>query len=141
LETRGRNVGRVDVVFPDELETRFRMEVARRHGGRKGSILKAMTEAVELWIGSGDVADKLAMIVKDRARSPVEKRLAIGNVSRLGKRGFGVLADLAADSHVDRESQQQALSALSILSLQKNLGPPQRLASTRQPRRRGDAHR
>jgi hypothetical protein len=34
----------------DELEKKFRIEVAKRYGGRKGAISKAITEAIIKWL-------------------------------------------------------------------------------------------
>ena len=43
-------MGRIIFTLPDDLEKEFRAEVARRFGARKGSISKALKEAVKLWI-------------------------------------------------------------------------------------------
>lgn len=42
-------MGRLDVVIPDDLDTKFRVEVARQ-GGKKGDLKKAVIEAIELWL-------------------------------------------------------------------------------------------
>ncbi|MEM2288480.1 MAG: hypothetical protein QW503_05275 [Sulfolobales archaeon] len=46
-------MGRIIFTLPDDLEKEFRGEVARRFGARKGSISKALEEAVRLWIEVG----------------------------------------------------------------------------------------
>jgi len=43
-------VGRILVTIDDELEERFRRIVARVYGARKGSISKAIGEAIKLWL-------------------------------------------------------------------------------------------
>jgi len=43
-------MGRLNVSLPDDLEEKFRKEVGRRLGAKKGNIQKAFKEAVELWI-------------------------------------------------------------------------------------------
>lgn len=43
-------MGRLYVSLPDDLEDRFRKEVGRKLGARKGVISKAFKEAVELWL-------------------------------------------------------------------------------------------
>jgi len=43
-------MGRLNVYLPDELEERFRKEVGRRFGAKRGNLKKALVEAVELWI-------------------------------------------------------------------------------------------
>lgn len=46
---------RIDVYLPDELDDRFRKEIGRRFGAKKGVIKKALIEAIELWISKGKV--------------------------------------------------------------------------------------
>lgn len=43
-------MGQMHIVLPDELEKKFRMEVGRRFGAKKGNLTKAIIEAIELWI-------------------------------------------------------------------------------------------
>ena len=44
---------RINVYLPDELDEKFRKEVGRRFGAKKGVIRKALIEAIELWITKG----------------------------------------------------------------------------------------
>ena len=44
-------MGKMSVVIPDKLEERFRQEVGKRFGAKRGTITKAFIEAIELWIG------------------------------------------------------------------------------------------
>ena len=43
-------MGRIDVILPDDLEERFRMEVAKKKGMKRGNLKKALEEAVILWM-------------------------------------------------------------------------------------------
>ena len=43
-------MGRIDVILPDDLEEKFRREVAKKKGMRKGNLKKAIEEAVILWM-------------------------------------------------------------------------------------------
>lgn len=43
-------MGRFIVELPEDLERKFRSEVALRKGGHKGVLGEAVKEAVELWI-------------------------------------------------------------------------------------------
>ena len=47
-------MGRTVIILPDDLEAEFRNEVYRRLGMRKGSITKAIIEAIKLWLGHED---------------------------------------------------------------------------------------
>ena len=48
----GAKMGRLLVTIDDDLERKFRVEVAKRFGGRRGDIKKAIEEAIRLWITS-----------------------------------------------------------------------------------------
>lgn len=43
-------MGRLNVILPDDLEEKFRKEVGKRFGAKRGSLSEAFREAVELWI-------------------------------------------------------------------------------------------
>lgn len=43
-------MGRIDIILPDDLEERFRREVARRLGMRRGNLTLAIQQAIELWL-------------------------------------------------------------------------------------------
>ena len=43
-------MGRIDIILPDDLEERFRAEVARQLGMRRGNLTLAIQHAIELWI-------------------------------------------------------------------------------------------
>jgi len=48
------DVGRIDVVLPDDLEKKLREAVFQRKGLKRGNIKEAMSEAVILWINEGE---------------------------------------------------------------------------------------
>jgi hypothetical protein len=43
-------MGQISIVIDDNLDTRFREEIAKRLGLRKGNIKIAIEEAMNLWI-------------------------------------------------------------------------------------------
>lgn len=43
-------MGRLDVVIPDELERELRIRIVERLGGEKGTISRAVAEAIRLWL-------------------------------------------------------------------------------------------
>lgn len=43
-------MGRVDIILPDDLEERFREEVFKRFGMKRGNLTKAIEEAIVRWI-------------------------------------------------------------------------------------------
>jgi hypothetical protein len=51
METK---MARIDIIIPDDLEKRFRGEVFKRLGMKRGNITLAIQEAIEQWIEKGD---------------------------------------------------------------------------------------
>jgi len=43
----------MDITLPNDLEQRFRQEVFKRYGMKKGNITLAIQEAIEQWIQKG----------------------------------------------------------------------------------------
>lgn len=44
------NMGRIDVILPDDLEQKFRKKVFEKYGMKRGNITKTIQEAIENWI-------------------------------------------------------------------------------------------
>lgn len=47
-------MARMDIIIPDDLEKRFREEVFKRLGMKRGNITVAIQEAIKQWIEKGD---------------------------------------------------------------------------------------
>lgn len=45
-------MGRLNITVSDEVEKQFRLKIVEKFGGKKGSISKALEEAIKLWIKS-----------------------------------------------------------------------------------------
>ncbi len=45
-----KNLARIDIILPDELEHKLRMEAGRRLGAKRGAFTEAITEAIALWL-------------------------------------------------------------------------------------------
>ena len=43
-------MGRIDVILPDDLEEKFRTEVFKSKGMKKGNITAAIIDAIRTWI-------------------------------------------------------------------------------------------
>lgn len=44
----------IHVRIDDELGKSFRVEVAKRYGGQRGALSKAIEEAIKLWLEKGE---------------------------------------------------------------------------------------
>lgn len=45
-----RGMAKVNIVIPDDVLRELRHAVIERYGGEKGSLSKAVTEAIQLWL-------------------------------------------------------------------------------------------
>lgn len=112
-------MGRIDAVLPDDLERRFRMEVALRYGVKKGNMLRAISEAIELWTTTDKSradARKLGKAVRNPKESSGIKQHAVDVLAAMGAAGRDVLTEISTDSRVPDNVREQALKALKELA-------------------------
>ncbi|MCI4356206.1 MAG: hypothetical protein L3K18_03545 [Thermoplasmata archaeon] len=108
-------MGRIDAVLQEDLEKRFRMEVANRYGVRKGNMLRAISEAIELWTATDKArsdAKKLGKTVRNPRESNGIKQHAVELLASMGVAGRDVLTDIGVDTTVPDSIREQALKAL-----------------------------
>jgi hypothetical protein len=43
-------MGRIDIILPDDVENKLRMEVGRRMGAKRGNLTEAIIQAVNAWM-------------------------------------------------------------------------------------------
>lgn len=43
-------MGRIDIILPDDLEHKLRMEAGKRLGAKRGTFTEAITDAIGLWL-------------------------------------------------------------------------------------------
>lgn len=43
-------MGRINLILPDEFEEKFRKEIFKRMGMKRGNLTKAIIEAIEIWM-------------------------------------------------------------------------------------------
>jgi hypothetical protein len=44
------NMGRINIILPDDKEEKLRMTVGRRMGAKRGNFTEAIIEAIDAWI-------------------------------------------------------------------------------------------
>jgi hypothetical protein len=110
-------MGRIDAVLQEDLEKRFRMQVAVRYGAKKGNMLRAISEAIEMWTATDKAradAKKLAKTVRNPHESNGIKQHAVDMLSSMGVAGRDVLTDIGVDTAVPDSIREQALKALKV---------------------------
>jgi hypothetical protein len=108
-------MGRIDAVIPDGLEQRLRIEVAKRLGGKKGDLLRAVTEAIELWV-QHPVAEKLAESVKgDYKKNTALQRKGLDALGKMGYAALPSLGDIAADTLLYDAIREKAVELIDTI--------------------------
>ena len=52
-------MARIDIILPDELEHKLRMEAGRRLGAKRGAFTEAITDAISLWLQDEVAANEI----------------------------------------------------------------------------------
>ena len=86
-------MGRIDAIIPEELESKVRMEVVKRFGGKKGDLQKAVMEALELWVNS-DITQKLKQKAMKAGTTITERKDIIDTMKTMGRWAIPVLGEL-----------------------------------------------
>jgi hypothetical protein len=91
------------------------MEVANRYGMRKGNMLKAISEAIEMWTTTDKSradARKLGKTVRNPRESNGIKQHAVDLLVSMGVAGRDVLTDISVDATVPDSIREQAMKSL-----------------------------
>lgn len=64
-------MGRIDVILPEDLEEKFRMEAGRRLGAKRGAFTEAVIDALQTWIDPdlAKVVEEYRMAHKPRKKA------------------------------------------------------------------------
>jgi len=87
-------MGRINLVLPDDFEEKFRKEIFKRMGMKKGNLTKAIIEAIEMWMmhpkeirdiehESEDSINHLLNIVADEKVPPYVREKAFKKLQKL----------------------------------------------------------
>jgi len=110
----GDTMGRLDVTITNELEDEFRIEIIKRYGGKKGTLSRAITEAIQIWmrIDEVDMVGKTAMNLN---LSPGEREKATKILGKCGKAAIPVLYKIANSKKFRSEQREQALAEIESI--------------------------
>ena len=100
-------MGRINVVVNDALDQRVRVEIAKRYGGKKGDLTKAVEEALRLWVDRPLVA-KLKGDATDRRLPPSERESALRLLAKVGDGALDALLEVADTAHLTQAERDAA---------------------------------
>ena len=86
-------MGKLNLIINDGLDDKFRLEIAKRLGMKKGNLTKAVEEAMELWINS-DVVQKLKQKAMKSDTTITEMRDIVDTLKTIGRPALPALSDL-----------------------------------------------
>lgn len=104
-------MGRIDAIIGDELESQFRVEIAKRLGGKKGDLQIAVEEAVKLWIAN-DVIKELEETATSLGSTPLTRDKAIETMKGLGRVALSALARISHHVNSTPMSKDKALEKI-----------------------------
>jgi len=107
-------MGRINVVLPDEFEERFREEVFKRKGMKRGNLTDAIIEAMEMWIKQPSVK-KLKDIALSDDTLPTEKEKSIDTLAELGAISVGDLLEIATNENALPSIKERAIEKIKEL--------------------------
>lgn len=68
-------MARIDIILPDELEHKLRMEAGRRLGAKRGAFTEAITDAIAMWLQDEVKASEIRKKAEseDRRKKDIKK--------------------------------------------------------------------
>jgi len=108
-------MGKINFVISDEVDKKFREEVFKRKGMKKGNLTEALEEALKLWIKSPVIKN-----LEEAVLSTVDGRTQIEGVKALGAEGESAIPSLSRIAKISQWAREEALKQINaIRSAQK----------------------
>ena len=111
-------MGTLNIIISDDLDERFRLEVAKRLGMKKGNLTKALEEAIGLWI-ENPIAEKLKDIATNKNFESGEREKATELLSDFGRMAIPALLEIAGDVKLDSTQREKALELIRKITTKK----------------------
>ena len=107
-------MGRINLIVPDDFEQRFREEVFKRKGMKRGNLTEAIIEAMDLWMKQPYIED-LMKIVFDENALLSDKEKAIDILSGFGDISIGYLIEIISHPDILPSIKERAIKKLKEL--------------------------
>jgi len=88
-------MGKLNLVISDELDGKFRLEIAKRLGMKKGNLTKAIEEAMEMWINRPTV-EKLKAQAMSKNLLVSERKEATELLGEIGDSALDALLEIGS---------------------------------------------
>jgi hypothetical protein len=107
-------MGRIDAIIPEELESKLRIEVVKRLGGKKGDLQKAIEEAIKLWINS-PIIEALKATAMNTNLNSNERQVAADNLGEVGYPAIYALNEVANNTELYSSEREKASKIVNEL--------------------------
>lgn len=112
-------MGRIDAIIPEELESKVRIEVVKRLGGKKGDLQKAVIEALEMWVNRS-LVEKLKGQATNMDLAPSERIEASNILGQIGDGATDALLEISSDTKLAPSERIIARNAFKEILDKKN---------------------
>jgi len=94
VKYRGAIMGKLNVVISEDIDTKFRQEVFKRKGMKKGNLTEALEEAMTLWIKS-DFIENIKRKALSKGVTTADMKLLVDALKTQGKDSLSALGEIA----------------------------------------------
>lgn len=112
-------MGRIDAIIPENLESKVRIEVVKRFGGKKGDLQKAVVEALEMWVNS-DVIKELEETATSKNCAGLTRDKAIGTLRKMGRIAMPSLARISHHPDATDQLKDHVIDAIDKIIENQN---------------------
>lgn len=107
-------MGRINLIVPDDFEQKFREEVFKRKGMKRGNLTEAIIEAMDLWMKQPYIEGLKRMVLSEDTL-PSEKEKAIDALAEFGEISIGYLIEIATNENVLPSVKERAIQKIKEL--------------------------
>lgn len=115
-------MGKLNVVISDEIDTKFRQEVFKRKGMKKGNLTEALEEAMALWIKS-DVIERIRQKALSKGVTSTELKQLVDALTTQGTPSLPALGDLLNKKGLQSAELGYITEAIQKVSSRSGLKP------------------
>ena len=93
VKYRGAIMGKLNVIISDDTDTKFRQEVFKRKGMKKGNLTEAIEEAMKLWIKS-DLIESIKQKALSKGVTTADMKQLVDALKTQGRTSLPTLGEL-----------------------------------------------
>jgi shikimate kinase len=112
-------MGKLNLIIQDNIDQKFREEVFKRKGMKKGNLTEALEEAMTLWT-ENDVTKELEETATSMNCRPLTRDKAIDTLRKMGRVAMPSLARIAHHTISADASKDKALDAIDEILKSQN---------------------